>query len=196
MTTLGSILIAVCAIVGSSTGEPAPDPCTQVMAPPIVIDGIHEGPIGIAIAWHAPGSSGRALSPPLEAHGVICDGASVLGPRMLQSDDLITQGALTNAGESTITILTTEGEIIDLPPNRSLWVGSLESLSLTHRCICECLCTSAHGSFPVTFECEGGRCPNNGTACRNWTHDGVEDGTLDRCQVIYAPIPWPDIPDP
>ncbi|MCP4759613.1 MAG: hypothetical protein GY894_03550 [Planctomycetes bacterium] len=196
MTTLGSILIAVFALIGSSTGAPPPDPCKQVMAPPIVIDDIHEGPIEIAIAWHVPGSSGRALSPPLEAHGMICDGTSVLSPRMLQSDDLITQGALTNTGESLITILTTEGEIIDLPPGRSLWVGSLDMLSPTHHCICECMCTSWHGSYAVTFTCEDGQCPNNGTRCKNWYQGGLEEGTLNGCHVIYVPKPSPDVLDP
>ena len=192
MLTLGTIVIAGIAIVGAATGASPPEPCSQVTAPPIVIDTTLEGPVDIALAWHAPTSDAMALDPPIEAHGMICDGTKVKGPRPNQSGDRVTRGAITNTGESTISILTTDGEIITLPPGRSLWIGDTDSLGLTHHCICECQCDAGSASHTIVFACEGnGGCAINGTLCEIWVGGRPLTGGITGCRKIYTPLPPP-----
>ncbi len=196
MSTLAFTLIAALSHAGATAGTSPADPCSGVTAPPIVISSVHEGPIDIALAWHSPTANGEVLNPPLETYGMICNGETVLGPRMLQAGDRITQGAITNAGDTPVTMLTSAGDIMTLPPGRSMWIGTMYQLQVTHHCTCECTCILSNGaSRDVSFACQNGSCPNDKALCRDWTDRGkLTLGKLWGCQVVYVPLPLPDKP--
>jgi hypothetical protein len=180
-------------LVSGGLDGAAIDPCSGITAPPIVIHEIHAAPIEIAVTWHAPAEGDAALQPPLEALGDFCDGQGRLGPRHLQAGETIARGTLNNLGDSTIFILSAEGELIQIPSGQSLWVGDDGGLTPTHRCMCICTCSGGGFSETITSRCNGlGGCARNGEVCEILDEYGkLRTGTISNCTVVYSPIPNP-----
>ena len=184
---IATILTFACAALSGG----AVDPCSGVLAPPVVIHQVHAAPIEIVLAWHAAPEGGAALHPPLEAFGDTCDGRGRLGPGPIRAGQTITRGALSNNGDSTIFVLTVEGELIQVPGGQSLWVGAAGGLTPTHRCMCVCTCSGLGFSEIITTRCNGlGGCARNGETCEIVdVHGKIRTGRIFGCGVVYSPIP-------
>jgi hypothetical protein len=186
MTTILSLACA------AATGA-ALDPCDGVTAPAITIHQIHAAPIEIAVAWHVPPTGSGTLHPPLEAIGERCDGQHQHGPGLLRSGDTISRGTLSNLGDSTIHLLTTDGELLRIPGGQSMWVGQAGGLTPTHRCMCVCTCSGPGFSATIITRCNAlGGCGRHGETCELiGPHGKIRTGTLSECVVVYSPIPSP-----
>ena len=177
---LMSILTLACVVTGSTHSLHSDR--LSVQPAPVIIHQVHERPLDVVLAWHAPPDGGEALTPPLHAAADYWTGEAIKRPGSITAGDRIVRGTLANDGQTDIFILSGEGQVIVLPPREHLWVGPAAQLLPTHRCVCTCRC----GPDRITTPCANGNCMIDGTDCIDFSGRYWK---LKHCRRVYVPLP-------
>ncbi len=169
----------------------APTTLPAVLPAPVTIHQVHELPLDITLAWHAPAGGSSALAPPLEIVTFAWSDASNHHTGTVGMGDRIVMGTLCNGGDHAIHVLDSGGGVITLAAGENLWVGPARHLPPTHQCTCACSCDNGRTSTRFEVPCDGaGGCSMEGNECELSSDDYLKPtGVVRNCRRIWVWLP-------
>ena len=95
--------------------------------------------------------------------------------------------------DASADVILSDGRIVSLEDQQTVYVGSEETLVVTHECICECTCNEQTiavdcSDAPKSKECD----TLEGETCETWEEDEdgnpvLVEGTISDCERKYVP---------
>lgn len=191
--------VGVLGLSGSSAAaqdQPAPKGWT---APAINIGAFADpSQIMMAVLWTESGKVAPAGV--LEVRGTaVVNGVEVADRTVCTPGDLIEYGVLFNTTGQELTVVLSDGNVVEVPALEGFFFGLMKWLDVTHQLVCSCRCGSETHNHPCLDDCvptpnpiEGARpldpCARyNAIACQNDSHGS----NLTNCRTLSVRITKP-----